>query len=104
MGVDSEAVEFLIDWINYTDETSRHKRSPVAHEITASNRSGLWPFRESRGWRGLAFAVGAHLALLAFVSLAELNVYSFLHRPERPTDRIVFETIVERIIEVESAG
>ena len=104
MGVDSEAVEFLIDWINYTDETSRHKRSPVAHEITASNRSGLWPSRESRGWRGLAFAVGAHLALLACVWLAELNVYSFLHKTERPTDRIVFDAIVKRIIEVESAG
>lgn len=104
MAVDSEAAEFLIDWINYNDESSHHKQSPVAHEVTVSNRTGLSRFRESGGWRGLTLAVGAHLALLACVWLAELNRYSFFHRPELSIDRVVFHAIVERIIEVESAG
>src|SRR5690242_16069328 len=105
MGGDSEAVEFLIDWVNYSNEASHHEQSPVAHEVAVSDQSGFWLSRESRDWRGIAFAIGAHLALLGLWLLAGLSVYWLsLPTAERPTEKLVFDAIVERIIEVESSG
>jgi len=94
-----------MDLINYSNEAGRHKQSPTAHEIAVSNRSGLWFSREGCGWRGLHFAVGAYFAIFACGWLAALSAYwVFHHRSERLTDTIVFDTMVERIIEVESGG
>jgi hypothetical protein len=105
MGGDSEAVEFLIDWINYSNEAGHHKQCPAAHEVAVSGHSGFWLPRESRDWRGIAFAVGAHLAVFALWLLGGLSVYwLFLPTPERPAEKVAFDTIVERIIEVESGG
>jgi hypothetical protein len=49
--------------------------------------------------------IGVYVALFACGWLGGLSVYwLFHHRPERLTDGVVFDAIVERIIEVESSG
>src|SRR5262249_8086448 len=96
-----------MDWTGHRNEAGRHKQPPKAHEIAVSDRNGFWLFRGPRGWQRLHFAVliGAYLAIFACGWLGGLSVYwLFHHGPERLTDGVAFEAIVERIIEVESGG